>query len=92
MINIITMFDDIQRHIDGCECGCCESKSRRSFGVSIKECKGYALPSTNKDECVEKAILSDEVVERVYAGSPAEAREKARCRAAELGYIFLADI
>ena len=89
---IITMFDDIQRHAVGCLCGSCETLTGRSFGVSIRECEECCKPQSCSGESTEKAILNDDVIERVYAHCPATAREKAKLRALELGYTFLADI
>ena len=93
MRHIITMFDDIQRHAPGCLCGACEMLTGRSFGVSIRECREYGSKAAVDDEdSVEKGILDDHVIERVYSYTPNEARLKARQRAEELGYAFLADI
>ena len=81
-MNVITMFDDIQRHDVGCMCGDCEMTTGRSFGVSIRECREYGATP----------IFNDSVIERIYAYSPTLARDKARQRAEVLGYKFLADI
>lgn len=92
MKHVITMFDDIQRHKPGCMCGDCEITTGRSFGVSIRECKEYSGIATDKEDSMEKAILDDSVIERIYAYSPDEARKKAQARANELGHKFLTDI
>lgn len=86
-VHAITMFDDIQRHPAGCHCGRCEPAGRRSFGVAI-----ILVPDIS-EEGLERAVLSKEdPIERVYAPSPNEAREKAKERLIELGYIFWGDI
>lgn len=88
----ITMFDDIQRHQVGCLCGRCEVLTGRSFGVSIRECREYSANIVRDEGSVEKAIMDDDVIERVYSSNPLDAREAAKKRAEELGYKFLGDI
>ncbi|QOX80855.1 hypothetical protein FY034_17680 (plasmid) [Trichlorobacter lovleyi] len=87
----ITMFDDIQRHQKGCECGHCERLTGRSFGVSIRACEACAGGFVDVD-LVEKALVVDDVIDRVYAPSAREARAAAKIKTEQLGYKFLGDI
>lgn len=81
----ITKYDDVTRHDQGCECELCDRLTSRSYGVGIFECDG------RDEESIERAIWSNEPVERLYACSPDSARHNARMRLEELGYTFLAD-
>lgn len=82
----ITQFDDTDRHDQGCECGNCEPLTGRCFGVGIFEAMG------TDEESVERAVLSDDPIERVYGCSPTVARTNAKDRLIELGFVFLGDI
>ena len=82
----ITRSDDTDRHDLGCECGCSEILTGRTFGVGIFTAEG------TDDLAVENAILSDDPVERIYACSPNSARHNAKMRLEQLGYAFPGDI